>query len=557
MAGTHRSEKSRWGAGTWALIAGASLVLVAGAAVVVGYLVGRPQVSLTSSSSALANVNVKGAGAKLTGASAVVGGKRIALVQRGSGLWPAQNVAQGETVQLSATVSPAGWLSWLVGGPVTASTTIQTPVARPASTTALTTSAGRVPVRFDAAVDVVSYAAAGGKPTVVHLSQPSRSVDLAVPAGTAAGSLDVSASPRSWEALPATTASLTWFTAPAGGGPALLTSPPPGATNASSLQPISLTFSTTVAQAIGTTRPTVSPSVPGSWSETSPNTLVFTPTGVGFAPATTVTVGFDKAVSVMGSGSNASTTRSYTYTTSPGSILRMQQILARLHYLPLRFTPSAAASQPSTLAADYATIDKPLAGTFAWRYANTPAALQAQWAPGSANVMVKGALMAFISTQGNYSGYTLDAESVAQMATAQVWSELLKADVAHQIDPAAYAYVYVTKTLPETMTLWDNGTTTLTASVNTGIPQDPTADGTFPVYLRLTHQIMRGTNPNGSHYADPVSWINYFNGSDAVHGFVRASYGFPQSLGCVELPPATAKSIFPDLAIGDLVTVAG
>jgi hypothetical protein len=39
-----------------------------------------------------------------------------------------------------------------------------------------------------------------------------------------------------------------------------------------------------------------------------------------------------------------------------------------------------------------------------------------------------------------------------------------------------------------------------------------------------------------------VYWINYFNGGDAVHGFVRASYGFPQSLGCVELPIPTAMS---------------
>ena len=36
---------------------------------------------------------------------------------------------------------------------------------------------------------------------------------------------------------------------------------------------------------------------------------------------------------------------------------------------------------------------------------------------------------------------------------------------------------------------------------------------------------MKGTNPDGSKYADPVSWIAYFNGGDAVHGFYRSSYG--------------------------------
>jgi hypothetical protein len=53
-----------------------------------------------------------------------------------------------------------------------------------------------------------------------------------------------------------------------------------------------------------------------------------------------------------------------------------------------------------------------------------------------------------------------------------------------------------------------------------------------------------------------VYWINYFNGGDAVHAFPRGSYGFPQSLGCVELPYSAAENAFHHLAVGDLVTVA-
>ncbi len=60
---------------------------------------------------------------------------------------------------------------------------------------------------------------------------------------------------------------------------------------------------------------------------------------------------------------------------------------------------------------------------------------------------------------------------------------------------------------------------------NTGIGVAPTADGTFPVYEKLPFQIMPGTNPDGSHYADPVEWVSYFNGGDAVHYFDRGSYG--------------------------------
>ena len=97
----------------------------------------------------------------------------------------------------------------------------------------------------------------------------------------------------------------------------------------------------------------------------------------------------------------------------------------------------------------------------------------------------------------------------------------------------------------------------LTSAANTGIAEDPTADGTFPIYVRYTVNYMNGTNPDGSKYHDLVHWINYFNGGDAVHGFVRGYYGYPQSLGCVELPVSVAETAFSDLAIGDLVTVAG
>jgi lipoprotein-anchoring transpeptidase ErfK/SrfK len=150
----------------------------------------------------------------------------------------------------------------------------------------------------------------------------------------------------------------------------------------------------------------------------------------------------------------------------------------------------------------------------------------------------------------------LDDETVAQMATPDTWNALLQAALSNQVDPNPYSYVYVTEHLPETLTLWENGSVVLTSRVNTGISQRPTATGTFPIYVRYTVNYMSGTNPDGSTYHDLVHWINYFNGGDAVHGFVRGSYGYPQSLGCVELPVSTAQVAFNDLAIGDLVTVA-
>ena len=77
------------------------------------------------------------------------------------------------------------------------------------------------------------------------------------------------------------------------------------------------------------------------------------------------------------------------------------------------------------------------------------------------------------------------------------------------------------------------------------------------MYLRYYFQIMQGTNPDGSKYADPVYYVSYFDGGDAVHYFPRYSYGYYQSLGCVELPWDAAKKAWPYLTYGSLVTVTG
>jgi hypothetical protein len=63
-------------------------------------------------------------------------------------------------------------------------------------------------------------------------------------------------------------------------------------------------------------------------------------------------------------------------------------------------------------------------------------------------------------------------------------------------------------------------------------------------------------NPNGSHYADPVQHVSYFNGGDAVH-YIPRGYGYEQSLGCVELPYDQAKAAYPYLTYGSLMTVSG
>ena len=138
-----------------------------------------------------------------------------------------------------------------------------------------------------------------------------------------------------------------------------------------------------------------------------------------------------------------------------------------------------------------------------------------------------------------------------------VWQRALMTDaITGRRSHAGYSYVFVHRKIPQLLTLWSAGHTVLTSPGNTGIPSRPTALGTFQVFEHIPVGTMSGTNPDGSHYHDPgIRWISYFNGGDAIHAFNRASFGTPQSLGCVELPLAAAAKVWPYTPIGTLVTV--
>jgi hypothetical protein len=550
-----RSWKTRAGLGVAAVVVG--LGVVAG----VLALVGRPSVSV-SSGEQLVQVHLGGFGTHVTGVRAASSGRPVALAPQSTGFVPVAALSQGRTVQVRVTAAPPSWLHWLLGSGVSTSATLRAPLAAPTARVAVAAHPGRVMLAFNRPVSVVDYKAAGGPTRVIRLSRPSKTAQLAVPDNQSGGALQVAAAAWPWERLAASPATVDWLQAPKDGVPVAAAVPAPGSANQGLDSPITLTFDEPVAKALGGTHPRVFPHTPGTWTEPNADTLVFTPRSLGFGPGTAVSVLFDRRVAVVG-GSAASSVAlaasgSYHFAVTQVSVLRVQQILAQLHYLPLNFTPAPGVREPTTLAGEVATVGSPLKGSFSWRWHSTPAALKSKWQPGSPTVIVKGALMAFMSATDSaaYNGYTADADTVSQLANA-LWKPLLSAAAANKVDPEPYSYVHVTKVLPETLVLWENGRTVLTTPANTGIPSRPTADGTFPVYVRYTFNFMSGTNPDGTPYHDPVYWINYFNGGDAVHGFVRGSYGWPQSLGCVELPIPTAHVAFNHLAIGDLVTVAG
>jgi lipoprotein-anchoring transpeptidase ErfK/SrfK len=446
---------------------------------------------------------------------------------------------------------------------VSVSKTLVTPSASPSATIALASSPGLVPVDFNYPVTRVDYRVDNGPLNILRLERPELVANLDVPADKGAGSLQVVAAPLSWEEVGRLPTNISWFVPPASGAPVALVDPAPGSATATADAPITLIFDEPIAKLFGSSRPALSPRVAGTWSQPDSNTLIFTPSGFGFGPGATVTVSFKQPIAtisaVSGDATTAATTSEhYTFEVAPGSILRMEQILAQLHYLPLNFVPAAGVTEPTDFQGEVAAMSSPLRGKLSWRWFSTPEALQQQWSPGAPDAMLKGALMSFEADQesNSYDGYQEVDETVGQLADASTWDELLHAAASDQVDSNPYSYVYVSENLPETLTLWENGSVVLTTPANTGIPVDPTALGTYPIYVRFTSNWMNGTNPDGTKYHDMVYWINYFNGSDAVHGFYRASYGFPQSLGCVELPISTAKVAFGYLSIGDLVTVA-
>ena len=146
--------------------------------------------------------------------------------------------------------------------------------------------------------------------------------------------------------------------------------------------------------------------------------------------------------------------------------------------------------------------------------------------------------------------------TVDGFAGAAVWRVLVADAVAGKRHDGGYSFVYVHRSVPQSLNLWHDGAVILSSPGNTGVPAAPTQLGTFPVFEHIPIGTMSGTNPDGSHYNDPgIRYISYFNGGDAIHAFTRASFGTPQSLGCVELPLAASAEIYPYTPIGTLVTV--
>ena len=518
----------------------AGLLLLALLAVAVGIVVvASTSASLSADSAALGKVGMPLGGGRISSVSVVTGphAQPIPVELRGDKIWPRGKIPAGQRVSINVVVKRPGWISWLSGSTERLTLSVVTPAASLRQDYLTLSPSQPLHLSFDRQVSAVSYGPSATQLSRHLLTPPGTGLTLTRTA--AAGTLWVAATPRTWET--ARPAPVSWF--PAGAATAAVASPSPG-TEIGPDTPISLTFSKPISAALGGSRPPVSPITSGSWQQAGSHTIVFHPTGYGYGLGATVRVGLPAGVKLVG-GQASSAAEDGTWSVSAGSTLRLQQLLATLGYLPLRF--NAGGTVANTAQAQEAAAIRPPKGSFSWRYPNVPSALLSMWQPGTAGEMTKGAVMAFENDRG------MTADGVAGPA---VWKALIGAAVSGRSSTFGYTFVHVSEGSPESIDVWHSGRTVVTGPVNTGIPQAPTVQGVFAVFEHALSVTMSGTNPDGSHYSDAgVPYVSYFNGGDALHGFLRASYGSAQSLGCVEMPYSEAARVYPYTPIGTLVDV--
>jgi hypothetical protein len=499
--------------------------------------------SLNGDSSGLANVDTQAFGGDVQSLHATSpSGKPIPVRLESGRVVPKKKLRPGERVSIVAVVKRPGWVGWLAGNEDTVHLTVRAPEARVKDRWLTVAKHSKPTVTFDEPVDAVAY----GNPGELsrhRFASSRRSLNLG--SEQVAGTIVVRAAARPWERL-GKPQSVTWF--PASGSTAVAASPAAGS-EISPSAPLRITFSKPASKVLGSAKPKLSPELTGHWQRVDSHTLLFKPSGYGAALATHLTATLPKPVEVIESDGSLHRTDEVQWDVPGGSTLREQQLLAQAGYLPVRWTAKGA-PVPRSPAAQASAAVRPPKGSFGWRYHNVPAALKELWAPGEDNAMTEGALMNF------EADHEMETDGVAG---PEVWRALMAAAVAKEVkSEPGYSYVHVSESLPEELYVWHNGKTAVTALANTGIPGAETEQGTFPVFEHLEETTMSGENPDGSHYEDPgIKWVSYFNGGDALHAFDRASFGSPQSLGCVEMQLEDAAAVYPYTPVGTLVTVAG
>ena len=287
--------------------------------------------TLSGDEAALAGIRPATLAGSLESARATTpAGRPVPLEVRDGRLTPKVRLTPGEKIDVEVVVRRPGALSWALGDTRREHLTITTPVVHPTSRWVSVPHGSAVTVAYDGAVAGEATGAARRTLRPAHTR-------VSLGAQPAAGSTAVAVAARGmWERLqPATR--ISWF--PQTEKPAAVSAPAANG-RLSPLGTVQLTFAKTVHDAIGDTKPTLTPTTPGRFTRPDSHTLLFTPTGDGFGVGTgTVHMTLPKTVDLV-SATGTTSTKRIGWTVPPGSTLRLQQLLAAGGLPAADWTPS-------------------------------------------------------------------------------------------------------------------------------------------------------------------------------------------------------------------------
>jgi hypothetical protein len=293
--------------------------------------------------------------------------------------------------------------------------------------------------------------------------------------------------------------------------------------------------------AADTPRPVLAPHVAGAWTNLGPYEVFHAVSTLEPCTSYTMTV---PAGTRVEHHQPLGAARTLSFSVDCPGVTATQEALARLGYLPYTLHGFVGASST-------AALTRRQAATRAYVLPHGKLLENVPDAPpleaGVMDATTTGALEVYEEDHGL---------PLTTTPSRRLWVALFADETLAHTNSRPYTWVTVTESIPETLQVHEGSKIAISSPTNTGVPGAETAQGVFPIYARYVATTMIGTNVDGSHYDDPgVPWVNYFNGGDAVHGFIRPGYGYPQSNGCVELPIPTAETVFGMLQIGDLVIV--
>ena len=419
------------------------------------------------------------------------------------------------------------WISWLAGKTEQVRLTVTAPSAK--LTSDFVTRHGQEPLRlhFTAPVRTVSYGSLGSRPATHKLPAPAASI--AVPESAAAGTIAVAGAARTWERL--NPVAVSWF--PAGAKRERDRKPLTRQHDQARVRRSRSRSRSPSTRFSGPRIPAMSPSTDGQLAaEQQPLDHVYSERlrlRAGGARQDRAARGRRNSSAVKVSGSDPEG----TWSVPAGSTLRLQQLLAKLGYLPGELLPERIGG---------ADDGGPGGGCLEPAEGELRLALSRTRRRRSGTV---GRRKLWRAHQGRGDGVRERSKGSRPTGIAGpvVWKALISAALKNQTSSFGYTYVYVTEGSPEQITVWHNGKTVVSRPRQ---HRDPAGADRTRHLRRLRAPPLRDDERDQprrvdlSRPGDP--WISYFNGGDALHGFTARPTASRRAWGASRCrPPRPAR----------------